>query len=98
VAELAVDVPGEDPQADADLRCRQPGAAGGQHRLGEIGHQATQLGVEVDDRRGGRAEHGVAEQPDRGDAHRPIVCGPELIIVCVRGTRADAPLEHARGR
>ena len=41
----------------------------------EVGDELPQLGVEVDDRRGGRPQHGVAEQPDGGDAHPTIVGG-----------------------
>ena len=41
VADLAVDVPGEDPQAHADLRGGQAGAARGEHGLGQVGRPAV---------------------------------------------------------
>ena len=79
VADLAVDVPGEHPQADADLRRGEARPAGGVHGLGEVGDQPAQFGVEVDD--GGRrgAEDRVTEEPDRSDAHRSIVCGGPVV-------------------
>ena len=69
VAELAVDVPGEHPQADAELRRGQAGAGRVEHRVGQVRDEGAQLLVEVDHRRGGRAQHRVAEQPDRPDGH-----------------------------
>ena len=69
VADLAVDEPGEHPQADADLRRGQPRAPASNIVSVRSADQLPQLGVEVDDRGGGGAQHGVAEQPDRGDAH-----------------------------
>ena len=47
---LVVDVEGEHPQPDADLRRGEPGARRVQHRLGEVGDQGAQLLVEVGDR------------------------------------------------
>ena len=75
VADLAVDVPGEHPQADADLRRGEPGTAGGEHGLGQVGDELLQLRVEVDDGGGRGAQHRVAEEPDGGDAHPTIVGG-----------------------
>ena len=69
VSELAVDPVGEDPQADPDLRCGQPGARGVDHRVGEVADELAQLPVEVDDRLGRRPQHGVAEEADVLDRH-----------------------------
>ena len=49
VADLALDVPGEDPQPDADLRRGQAGAGRLEHRVGEVLDEPAQLLVEVDD-------------------------------------------------
>ena len=97
VADLAVDVPGEHPQADADLRGGQAGAAGGEHGLGQVGDEAAQLRVEVDDRGGGGAQHGVAEQPDGGDAH-PTIVGGTLIALPLPGRSSAAGRPTRRGR
>ena len=48
VPDLAVDVPGEDPQPDADLRRGEAGAGCLEHRVGEVGDQLPELAVEVD--------------------------------------------------
>ena len=64
-----VDVPGEDPQPDADLRGGQPGARRVQHGVGEVRDQPAQLLVEVGHRHGRGAQHRVAEQTDRLDGH-----------------------------
>ena len=69
VADDVVDVEGEHPQADAELRRGQAGAALVEHRLGQVRDQPAQLLVEVDDRLGRRAQHRVAEQADRLDGH-----------------------------
>ena len=70
VADLTVDVPGEHPQPDPELRSCEPGTGGVEHGVGEVLHQPAELGVEVGDRLRGRAEHGVAEEADRLEAHR----------------------------
>jgi hypothetical protein len=65
MAEFVVDVVGEDPQADADLRGSQADAGRLHHRVGEVLDQPAQLGIEVDYRLGGGPQHGVAKQADR---------------------------------
>ena len=50
VADGPVDAVGEHPQPDAQLGGGQTGRPGIQHGVGEVADQATQLGVEVDDR------------------------------------------------
>ena len=72
VAELAVDVPGEHPQADADLRRGQAGAGRVEHRVGEVLDERAQLLVEVDDLDRGLAQHRVAEEADGLDGHGPV--------------------------
>ena len=69
VPEHVVDVVGEDPQPDADLRRGQADAGRVEHRLGEVLDERAQLLVEVDDRLGRRAQHRVAEEPDGLDGH-----------------------------
>ena len=69
VADLALDVPGEDPQADPDLRRGQSGARRVEHRVGEVLDEAAQLLVEVDDLDGRLPEDRVAEEPDGLDRH-----------------------------
>ena len=67
---VVVDVVGEHPQPDADLRRGQPGPRRVEHRLGEVGDQGAQLLVEVGHRLGRRAQHRVAEQADGLHGHR----------------------------
>ena len=69
VADLALDVPGEHPQADADLRRGQAGAGRLEHGVGEVLDQPPQLLVEVDDLDRRLAQDRVAEQADRLDGH-----------------------------
>ena len=69
MAELALDVPGEDPQADADLRRREAGAGRGEHRVGEVGDELAQLAVEAVDLDRALAQHGIAEEADGLDGH-----------------------------
>ena len=64
MADLVVDVPGEHPQPDADLRCRQPGAGRVEHRVGEVLDEPAQLLVEVDHLDRALAQHRVAEESD----------------------------------
>ena len=66
---LVVDVIGEHPQPDADLRGREPSPGCVQHGLGEVCHQGAQLLVEVDHYLGWGAQDRVAEQPDRDNSH-----------------------------
>lgn len=67
--DLAVDVPGEDPQPDADLRCSQSGTGRLEHGVGEVVHQGAQLLVEGGDLDRAAAQDGVAEQTDGLDGH-----------------------------
>ena len=69
VPDDAVDVVGEHPQADSQLRSREPRSPGVEHRVGQVTDESAQLGVEVDDRLGRGAQDGVAEQPDGCDTH-----------------------------
>ena len=69
VADLAVDVPGEDPQPDADLRRGEAGAGRVEHGVGEVLDEPAQLLVEVDDLDRGLAQDRVAEQADGLDGH-----------------------------
>ena len=69
MAELAVDVPGEHPQPDADLGRGEPGARCVDHRVGQVGDELAQLAVEVDDLDRGGAQDGVTEQSDVLDRH-----------------------------
>ena len=69
VADLAVDVPGEDPQPDADLRRGQAGPGRLEHRVGEVLDELAQLLVEVDHLDRALAQHRVAEQADGLDHH-----------------------------
>ena len=59
--DIPVDVVGEDPQPDPDLRRRQADAGRVEHRLGEVGDQVAQLEIEVNHRLGRSAQHGVTE-------------------------------------
>jgi len=58
---LVIDVVGEHPQADADLRGGEPDAGRLQHGLGEVLDQLAQLKVEVHHRFRRGAQHRVAE-------------------------------------
>jgi hypothetical protein len=69
VADFSVDVPGEDTQADADLRCGQPRAGSVQHRVGEIGDKLAQFLVEVHHFEGRLAQDRISEESDRLDRH-----------------------------
>src|SRR5579859_2885560 len=69
VPDDVVHVEREHAQAHADLRRGEPGAVVGPHRVDQVGDQLAQLLVEVGHRVRGAAQDGIAEQPDRGDAH-----------------------------
>ena len=73
VADLAVDVPGEDAQPDADLRRREarPGASSivSVRSWTSLRSSASKSTTGA----GGRAQHRVAEQPDRLDAHGRVL-------------------------
>ena len=66
---LVLWVPGEDPEADADLRCGEAGAGRGEHGVGQVGDELAQLLVEAVDLRRALTQHGVAEQADGLDGH-----------------------------
>ncbi len=68
--EDVVDVVGEDPQADPDLRRRQADPGGLEHRLLQVLDEGPQLLVEVDDRLRRGTQDRVAEEPDGLDGHR----------------------------
>ena len=79
VADDVVDVEGEHPQPDADLRRGQAGAALVEQRLGQVLDQLAQLLVEVDHGIGRGTQHGVAEESDRLDGH-----GLASLLTCSR--------------
>ena len=64
VADLVLDVPGEHPQPDADLRGGEPGSGCVEHRVGEVLDELAQLLVEVDHLDRALAQHRVAEEAD----------------------------------
>ena len=66
---LIVDVIGEHPQRDTDLRRGQADAGRVEHRLLEIGDQLAQFAVEVRHRFSRGAQHRVAEEPDWDHCH-----------------------------
>ena len=110
VADLAVDVPGEHPQPDADLRRREAGAGSVEHGVGEVLDQAAQLLVEVDDLDRGLAQDRVAEEADGLDGHaaesserrqvRASADPPGCVRrrACAPSAGAGAPRAPARGR
>src|SRR5699024_7094385 len=63
------DVVAERPQADADLRRRDPGAPRHLHGVDEVGDESTHAVVDRVDRRAGRAQHRVAVEADLADRH-----------------------------
>ncbi len=69
VPDDVIDVVGEHPQADADLRGREPSTRGGEHRVGEVADEGPDLLVEVDHWAGDAAQDRVAEQPDVAHGH-----------------------------
>ena len=77
-----VDVEGEHPQADAELRRGQAGAALVLHGLGEVLDELAQFLVEVDDGIGRRAQHRIAEQTDGLDGHAVLLLtGNQLVAI-----------------
>ena len=54
---------------DADLRCREPRAGGGEHRVGQVGDELAELAVEVVDLDRALAQHGITEEADGLDGH-----------------------------
>ena len=97
VAELAVDVPGEHPQADADLRRGQPGAGRLEHRVGEVRDQPAQLLVEVGDRRrpgcaapGPRTDGSAGRPRGRSSRGRGAVRRPAAPVYGVRTASLEA--------
>src|SRR5215469_16979851 len=70
VAQLIINMEGEDPEPHPDLRCGQAHARRVLHRLGQVLDQPAQLRIEVTHRLGRRAQHRIAEQPYRLDAHQ----------------------------
>lgn len=71
VAELRRDH--KDPQAHAELRRGQTGAALIGQGLAEVGHESTQLGVEIDHWLGRLAQDGVTDEPDGKNSHLTMV-------------------------
>src|SRR3954469_14539364 len=89
---VVVDVVGEDPQADPDLRRGQACPGGIQHGFGEVFDQPAQLGVEIADRLGRRAQHGITEKTNRLYAHEKPP-GHRMAPAC---SRAAAPVQSIR--
>ena len=76
VADLVVDVPGERPQADADLVGGQPGAPLGVDGLQQVLDEAADPVVDRRDRVARGAQDGVADGPDLSHRHAPILARP----------------------
>ena len=75
---------------DPELRRGEAGAALLMHRVGEVGDQLAQLLVEVDDRIGRRAQHGVAEETDGLDGHAGwLLRWDELCRTSLRSARLE---------
>ena len=69
VADLAVDVVAESPQAHTDLRGGEAGATGKLDGLDEIANKGSDAVVDLDDRGARSAEHRVAEDADGSNRH-----------------------------
>src|SRR3954451_10491373 len=91
---VVVDVVGEDPQADPDLRRGQACPVGIQHGFGEVFDQPAQLGVEITDRLGRRAQHGITEKTNRLDAHENPP-GHRMAAACSRGAATVQSIRQA---
>ena len=99
VTDHVVDVVGEDPKADTDLRRGQAEPGRLQHRVGQVLDQAAQFGVEITDWLGRRTQHRIAEQTYRLDAHLipPGSCGSVAHAQSMEDERAlNAALRAAR--
>ena len=68
-AVLVAELPGEDPQADPDLRRRQAHSSGRVHRLEHVGDEVTHLIVDDLDRLGAAVEDGLPGDDDGTDGH-----------------------------
>ena len=69
MAQLVIDVIGEDPQPHADLGGREAGTRRVHHRVGQVFDQLAQFLVEIDDLDGGSAQHRITEDPNVHDRH-----------------------------
>ena len=97
VADHVVDVVDEDPQADAELRGRETGARGVDHRVGEVLDELAQLLVEGLHRGCRGREHRVAEQADGLDGHAGHSFVDERVgTVYGRWGRGRRPLDQPR--
>ena len=99
VPDDVVNVEGEHPQPDADLRGGETGAVLLAHGVEQVLDQLAQLTVEVHDTVGGRAQHRVAEDADGldGQTRHPISGSSQASLVWPDDQPAPAWHRAARG-